>query len=129
MNGKKRIGFILVFSLFATYFLFCLPTYISSKYLSSPYASFSFLWEKLFLFLFRIDKIGSFPNFAKTFSYHIIHKVPVWSIPITIIANAINMIFGFKILKKRWLYYLILFLSILLTVALIDCYRLESNPE
>lgn len=40
MNGKKRIGFILVFSLFATYFLFCLPTYISSKYLSSPYASF-----------------------------------------------------------------------------------------
>ena len=129
MNGKKRIGFILVFSLFAIYFLFCLPTYISSKYLSSPYASFSFLWEKLFLFLFKIDKIGGFPNFAKTFSYNIIHKVPVWSIPITIITNTINMIFGFKILRKRWWYYLILFLSILLTVVLIDCYRLESSPE
>jgi len=84
---------------------------------------------KAIFVLFRMDKIGCLPNFAKTFSYYIIHKVPVWSIPITIIANAINMIFGFKILKKRWLYYLILFLSILLTIALIDCYRLELNPE
>lgn len=129
MINRRKIIFSLVFAVFVIYFIFCLPTYVGLKFLSYPYSSFSFLWEKLFLFLFRMDKIGCLPNFAKTFSYYIIHKVPVWSIPITIIANAINMIFGFKILKKRWLYYLILFLSILLTVALIDCYRLESNPE
>ena len=129
MINRRKIIFSLAFAIFVIYFIFCLPTYVSLKFLSYPYVSFSFLWEKLFLFLFRIDKIGSFPNFAKTFSYHIIHKVPVWSIPITIITNTINMIFGFKILRKRWWYYLILFLSILLTVVLIDCYRLESSPE
>ena len=129
MIYSRIIFFWFVLGGFVFFFIFCLPTYVGLKFLSYPYASFSFLWEKLFLFLFRMDKIGCLPNFAKTFSYYIIHKVPVWSIPITIIANAINMIFGFKILKKRWLYYLILFLSILLTVALIDCYRLESNPE
>lgn len=129
MNNRKKIIFSLVFAIFVIYFIFCLPTYVGSKFLSIPYVSFPFLWEKLFLFLFRTDKIGRLPNFTKTFTYFILHKVPLWSTPITIIANAINMIFGFKLFKKKWWFYLILFLSILLTIVLIDYYRLEARPE
>lgn len=129
MNNRKKIIFSLVFAIFVIYFIFCLPTYVGSKFLSIPYVSFPFLWEKLFLFLFRTDKIGSLPNFTKTFTYFVLHKVPLWSTPITIIANAINMIFGFKLFKKKWWFYLILFLSILLTIVLIDYYRLEASPE
>lgn len=129
MIDRRKVVFSLVFTLFIIYLMFCLPTYVSSKYLSYPYVSFPLLWENLFVFLFRTENFGKFPNIAKKFSYYVIHRIPVWSMPIAIIVNGINMLFGFKLFKKKWWYYMILLTSILVTIILIDCCILESSLE
>lgn len=129
MNEKKKIVFWLVFILFISYFLCCLPTYVSLKYLSYPYAPFPILWDKMFIFMFRTQNVGRFPNIIRNFSYSLTHKIPDWTMPIAIVINVLNMAVGFMQHKKRWWYYLILMISIFFTVILIDCYKLSSSLE
>lgn len=113
------IIFIVLFILYSIYFILCLPTIIILKVLGDINAPLYEFWETL-------DKCFMHHKLLKKFFYTFVYNIPMATIPITIIINTINIIFGFINFRKKTWYYVILFLSLIITWMLIECYYLYT---
>ena len=66
---------------------------------------------------------------TRSLYYNMLHKVPEWSMPIAIISNGANMLYGFKKYKNKWWYYLILVLTIVMSLIILDCFHILIHQD
>ena len=120
----KKFGklFFVFFALFFIIFLCHLPGYITENTGGYPDEMYFKFWDPLDSF-FRKSKILS-PIYNE-----IIYKIPDWTIIPTIVLNGANMVFGFVNFKKKWWFYLLLAISILLSYGLYDYYELATFDD
>ena len=123
MKKTKCICLILwiVFFAFVVFYICCMPTYVVMKFVG-PHASIYFIWCEIRELILNNDILHSFYN-------ALVFKIPECIMLIAIIINGANMIFGFINYKKKWWYYLILAISIIMSIMLWDCwYILYTLP-
>jgi hypothetical protein len=58
-----------------------------------------------------------------------LYKIPEYTMPIAIIINGPNMIFGFINYKKKWWYYLILVIIVIMSIMLWDCFQILIHED
>lgn len=125
MKLKKynKVYFYIISIIFFSFFIFCIPTYIHISFLSYPYHIFSEISVKIHDSYIRNSKI------LRYYYYILINKVPKWSIPTAIFINGLNMYLGFHSLKKKWWYYLICAICLVISFLLADCYFLYTEDS
>lgn len=121
ITKKMNFVFFSIFILYLIFLMLCFPTYSQLKFLSW-YGPKDDIW-------LYIREIIIHNDFLFKFHKALRHRIPDWSMPIAVIINGINMFFGFKQYKNKWWYYLLLVISIFITVVLIDCYGHLSRLE
>lgn len=123
MNKDKCNFFIIIFLLFLTFFIIIIPTYIHMGILMDPGKLIPDLSRKLHnIFVQRNTVTGSL-------YYNMLHKVPECAMPIAIIINGANMLYGFKKYKNKWWYYLILVLTIVMSLIILDCFHILIHQD
>lgn len=118
---KMNLIFFSIFILYLIFLILCFPTYSQLKFLSW-YGPKDDIW-------LYIREIVIHNDFLFKFHKALRHRIPDWSMPVAIVINLLNMIFGFINYKKKWWYYIILLISVFVTTMLIDCYFHSSRLE
>ncbi len=123
MKNRKvhAIIFSVILIAFIVYYFCCMPTYILMKILG-PHDNMYFIWYKIDSFILNNGILNSI---FKTLLY----KIPEYTMPIAIIINGANMIFGFINYKKKWWYYLILVITIIMSIMLWDCFQILIHED
>ena len=119
----KKVIFVIVFILYFIYFVNCLPIYIHMNMLSFPYELIPSLANKIY------DSIICKNSIIEKYFYFMLHKIPEWTMLVSVMINSGNMYFGFREYKKKWWYYVILSISILMSLLLLDCWWILDTAE
>lgn len=123
MKNRKvhAIIFSVILIAFIVYYFCCMPTYVVMKFVG-PHDSIYFIWCEIRELILNNDILHSFYN-------ALVFKIPEYTMPIAIIINGANMIFGFVNYKKKWWYYLILVITIIMSIMLWDCFQILIHEE
>ena len=91
--------------------------------LSFPYELIPSLANKIY------DSIICKNSIIEKYFYFMLHKIPEWTMLVSVMINSGNMYFGFREYKKKWWYYVILSISILMSLLLLDCWWILDTAE
>ena len=117
--SKYRKLFLVLAVLYFIYFLFFLPEIILNKCMDNPKDKF---WNTIDDFVHDVKAL----NFIRSILFN---KIADTTIMPAIYLNAVNMVYGFINYKKKWWYYMILAVSILLSVILRGHYVYELEID
>ena len=107
--------------LYIVFFIMCFSTYSQCKFM---------LWQDKGdnIWIYIRNTIVS-NNLIFDIHKSLRHTIPVWAMPIAIIINSANMLYGFKKYKNKWWYYLILALTIIMTIIILDCFHILIHQD
>ena len=111
-------GFVILYIVF---FIMCFSTYSQCKFM---------LWQdkgdNIWIYIRNIIVSNDL-----IFDIHksLRRTILVWTMPIAIISNGTNMLYGFKKYKNKWWYYLILVLTIVMSLIILDCFRILFHQD
>lgn len=115
-----KIIFIANFIINLVGFVVSFPKYIHLKFL---YSTNFDLWLKIHALLLE----GNYG--LRTYYRFMRDNLPDSFILLAIILNIINMIFGFVNYKTKWWYYVILVITIVMSIILWDCFYILIHAE
>ncbi|MBR4022501.1 MAG: hypothetical protein IKI94_07910 [Ruminococcus sp.] len=115
-----KIIFIANFIINLAGFVVSFPKYIHLKFL---YSTNFDLWLKIHALLLE----GNYG--LRTYYRFMRDNLPDSFILLAIILNIINMIFGFVNYKTKWWYYVILIITVIMSIMLWDCFYILIHQD
>ena len=118
-NDRKMLCFIVLFwVIFATsfcYFCYCFPTYVCLKSQGYPVGLYK-IWREIDHFILNIPVL-------KKIYLSLLFKVNAKTLFPVIIIMVANISYGAMLCYKKWWYYLVAVITIIMCLILHDCYN------